>query len=69
MTSELTFDLFRAPYFGGAQHFLFCKVFDLSTPWILILQFNSFWAVFLELVGHSKKLLKVRFPKIVISTI
>ncbi len=39
----------------------------MSTPWTLNLQFKYFWVVFSELVGHTKKLLKVRFLKIVIS--
>ena len=41
----------------------------MNTPWNSILRFNSYLVVFLELVGHTKKLLKESFCKIAISTL
>ena len=55
MTSKLKFDLIRPTEFGGARDFHFYKIFCLSIPWILNLQFKSFWVIFSERAGHTKK--------------
>ena len=61
MTSKLKFDLIRPPYFGGAWDFQIYKIFCLSTPWTLNLQFKSFWVVFSERVCHTKEFFRSGF--------
>ncbi len=61
MTSKLKFDVINPAYFGGAQDFQFNRIFCLSTPWALNLQFKSFWVVSSELylVTQSGQFTKV----------